>query len=147
SSDIAGDGAVADNNREKGQHYLRHSELLEQDGQRPITAGQLQAEMDRMASHTKQPEVLRELFDALGNDPFVIAECLARPLLAERFVNGDPVAAAPNAFGATHPTRMPLQKPALAGSLAKAETEVSVTMAAVSSANYTLPLIASPSGG
>src|SRR5262249_12594717 len=33
---------------------------------------------------TKQPEVLRELFKVLGNDPFVIAECLARPVLAER---------------------------------------------------------------
>ena len=42
--------------------------------------------MDRMAQHTKQPEVLRELFDALGNDPFVIAECLARPVLAERLI-------------------------------------------------------------
>src|SRR5262245_60803544 len=42
--------------------------------------------MDRMAQHTKQPEVLRELFEALGNDPFVIAECLARPLLAERLL-------------------------------------------------------------
>ena len=42
--------------------------------------------MDRMAQHTKQPEVLRELFKALGDDPFVIAECLARPLLAERLV-------------------------------------------------------------
>jgi hypothetical protein len=30
--------------------------------------------MERIASHTKQPEVLRELFEALGNDPFVIAE-------------------------------------------------------------------------
>src|SRR2546421_1620607 len=40
--------------------------------------------MDRMALHTKQPEVLRDLFEALGNDPFVIAECLARPALAER---------------------------------------------------------------
>ncbi len=39
-----------------------------------------------MASHTKQPEVLRELFEALGNDPFVIAECLARPVLTERLV-------------------------------------------------------------
>ena len=39
-----------------------------------------------MAQHTKQPEVLRELFEALGNDPFVIAECLARPLLAERLL-------------------------------------------------------------
>ena len=36
-----------------------------------------------MAQHTKQPEMLRELFEALGNDPFVIAECLARPVLTE----------------------------------------------------------------
>ena len=42
--------------------------------------------MERIASHTKQPEVLRELFAALGNDPFVIAECLARPVLAERLI-------------------------------------------------------------
>ena len=39
-----------------------------------------------MARNTKQPEVLRELFEALGNDPFVIAECLARPAVAERLV-------------------------------------------------------------
>src|SRR4030095_15065923 len=87
----------------KVQDYLRHSELLEQDWSKPITPEQLQAEMDRMAQHTKQPEVLRELFAALGNDPFVIAECLARPTLAERFANGDPVATASNAFGAAHP--------------------------------------------
>ena len=30
--------------------------------------------------------MLRELFAALGNDPFVIAECLARPALAERLL-------------------------------------------------------------
>src|SRR5437763_8286612 len=42
--------------------------------------------MDRMAQHSKQPEVLEELFEALGNDPFVIAECLARPALAERLL-------------------------------------------------------------
>ena len=66
--------------------YLRKSQALEDYWQRPITAAQLQAEMDRMAKHTKQPEVLRELFEALGNDPFVIAECLARPALADRFL-------------------------------------------------------------
>ena len=60
--------------------------MLEDYWQQPITAEQLQAEMDRMAQNTKQPEVLRELFEALGNDPFVIAECLARPLLAERLL-------------------------------------------------------------
>ena len=66
--------------------YLRNSQALETYWQRPITADQLQAEMERMASHTKQPEVLQELFKALGNDPFVIAECLARPILAERLL-------------------------------------------------------------
>src|SRR6266436_1915286 len=63
---------------------LRNSQALENYWQRPLTAEQLQAEMERMAQHTRQPEVLRELFKALGNDPFVIAECLARPALAER---------------------------------------------------------------
>ena len=66
--------------------YLRKSQALEDYWQRPITAAQLQAEMDRMAKHTKQPEVLHELFEALGNDPFVIAECLARPALADRLL-------------------------------------------------------------
>jgi hypothetical protein len=66
--------------------YLRDSLVLEDYWQRPITAEQLQAEMDRMARDTKQPEVLHELFEVLGNDPAVIAECLARPILAERLI-------------------------------------------------------------
>src|SRR6516225_12283701 len=39
--------------------YLRYSQALEIYWQRPITPNQLQAEMDRMAQHTKRPEVLR----------------------------------------------------------------------------------------
>jgi hypothetical protein len=70
----------------KVENYLRNSQALEVYWQHPITAEQLQAEMDRMAKDTKQPEVLRELFDALGNDPLIIAECLARPALAERLL-------------------------------------------------------------
>ena len=70
----------------KVEDYLRNSQELEDGWQRPISAEQLQAEMDRMAKHTRQPEVLRELFEALGNDPFVVAECLARPVLVERLV-------------------------------------------------------------
>jgi len=66
--------------------YLRTAQALEDYWQQPITAGQLQAEMGRMATHTKKPEVLRELFAALGNDPFIIAECLARPALSESLV-------------------------------------------------------------
>src|SRR5207249_2177882 len=82
----------------KVTEYLRNSQVLEDYWQRParnashndaggpISADQLQAEMERMASHTMQPELLQELFEALGNDPFVIAECLARPILTERLV-------------------------------------------------------------
>ena len=68
----------------KVEGYLRNSQALEDYWQRPITPDQLQAEMERIASRTKQPGVLREIFAALGNDPVVIAECLARPVLAER---------------------------------------------------------------
>src|SRR5947207_7100570 len=70
----------------KVEDYLRNSQALEDYWQRSITPDQLQAEMERIANHTQQPEVLRELFAALGNDPFVIAECLARPVLTERLL-------------------------------------------------------------
>src|SRR6266850_6501952 len=66
--------------------YLRNSQALEDYWRKPIAPEQLQAEMDRMAWNTKQPEMLRELFQALGNDPFVIAECLAKPVLTERLI-------------------------------------------------------------
>src|SRR5215471_8694524 len=71
---------------QKVEDYLRKSQLVTDQWQSPITASELQAEMERMAAHTKQPKVLRELFEALGNDPFVIAECLARPAVAARLV-------------------------------------------------------------
>ena len=66
--------------------YLHQSHALEDYWQKHIAPEQLQAEMERMARNTKQPKVLREVFEALGNDPSVIAECLARPVLAERLV-------------------------------------------------------------
>src|SRR6476469_10544621 len=68
----------------KVANYLLKSQMVEDHWQRPITREQLQAEMDRMATHTKQPGVLHELFEAMANDPFVIAECLARQVLVER---------------------------------------------------------------
>ncbi|MGH8099933.1 MAG: Kelch repeat-containing protein, partial [Chthoniobacterales bacterium] len=72
--------------QKKVEDYLRKSQVLEDYWQQPLTGEQLQSEMDRIANQTKQPDVLRELFQALGNDPFVIAECLARPALAERLL-------------------------------------------------------------
>src|SRR5437588_11201091 len=70
----------------KVEGYLGNSQALEDYWQQPLSAEQLQGEMERMAQHTKQPEVLRELFERLDNDPFVIAECLARPALSERLL-------------------------------------------------------------
>src|SRR4029077_19277136 len=70
---------------EKVEDYLRKSQFVAERRGWPIAANELQAEIERMASNSKQPDVLRELFEALGNDRFVIAECLARPALAERF--------------------------------------------------------------
>src|SRR5262249_2676421 len=75
-----------DDVEKKVTDYLRDSQALESYWHRPLTAEELQAEMDRMAQQTKQPEVLHELFEALGNDPYVIAECLARPTRAERLL-------------------------------------------------------------
>jgi hypothetical protein len=72
--------------RAKVEDYLRKSVALEQYWQRPVTGEQLQAEMDRMARQTRKPEMLRDLWSALGNDPLVIAECLARPALVERLI-------------------------------------------------------------
>ncbi|PYI61428.1 MAG: hypothetical protein DMC60_05430, partial [Verrucomicrobia bacterium] len=81
------DGVMSHEAIEKNvEGYLRNSQALEDYWQRPITPDQLQREVERIATHTKQPGVLRELFAALGNDPFVIAECLARPVLAERLI-------------------------------------------------------------
>ncbi len=74
--------------RAKVADSLRKSNAIAAWWRRPLTAEQLQAEMDRMAAHTRDGEMLRELYDALGNDPYVIAEALARQALAERLIRG-----------------------------------------------------------
>src|SRR5215217_1805473 len=74
--------------QKKVEDYLFNSQALEDYYKKPLSADQLQAEIDRMGRDTKQPEVLRELFAALGNDPFVIAECLARHVLVKHMTAG-----------------------------------------------------------
>ena len=114
--------------------YLRKSQALEDHWQRPITAEQLQGEMDRMAANSRQPEILRELFEALESDPFVIAECLARPIAAERLLTG---------LDAHVGSDAELRQP----SLSNAETKPRVTNAAASRRTYMLPVIGSPLAG
>ncbi len=72
--------------RKRVDNYLKKSILLDEYWQRPLIGQQLQAEMNRMVQNTKDPEMLRELFAALNNDPFLIAECFARPALADRLI-------------------------------------------------------------
>lgn len=66
--------------------YLKKSAALGEFWQRPLTGEELQAEMERMAKGTKDPQTLNELFKALNDDPYLIAEYLARPILADRLV-------------------------------------------------------------
>src|SRR5262245_37813673 len=57
---------------------------LEQSAALSITSAMLHHEVERMTAETKMPERLHEVFAALGNDPLVIEEALARPALADR---------------------------------------------------------------
>ncbi|HVR96076.1 MAG TPA: hypothetical protein VMW27_05645 [Thermoanaerobaculia bacterium] len=68
----------------KAEDALAMSVALAGRYQAPITAHELQAELDRMAKDSQDPATLREIFAALDNNPTRVAECLARPLLAER---------------------------------------------------------------
>ena len=49
-----------------------------------ISPEMLQAEMNRIAKTTRDPQILKELFEALNNDPFLIAETLVRQSLVAR---------------------------------------------------------------
>lgn len=72
--------------RAQVEDELRQGEALAEYWNRPITGKHLQAEMDRMTRSTRRPEMLKELFAALDNDPYLIAECLARPVLTRRLI-------------------------------------------------------------
>ena len=68
----------------KVEKYLKQSVALERFWNTPVTAEMLQAEMERQARQTRMPERLSELYSALGDDPSLVRECLARPALVDR---------------------------------------------------------------
>ena len=70
--------------RAKVENYLRLSNALQEWWHRPVTARELQAELDRMTRESRNPAMLGELFAALDDDPLWIAETLARPALVQR---------------------------------------------------------------
>jgi len=72
--------------RQKVVDAQLRAEALERFWGRRIDSADLQDEVQRMVATTRAPGVLKELFDALGNDPDVVAECLALPALTERWI-------------------------------------------------------------
>ena len=72
--------------RAKAEDAVLESAALQRIWGIAITGPQLQAELDRMAAHSQSPDVLAELWAAVGGDARRAAECLARPLLADRLI-------------------------------------------------------------
>ena len=65
---------------------LQQSVALETYWNTHVKDADLDREVDRMVRTTRMADRLRELFAALGNDPIMIRECLARPALVSRLL-------------------------------------------------------------
>jgi N-acetylneuraminic acid mutarotase len=70
--------------RRKVVEALKESAALETFWGTRLTPAMLRREVERMGRQTRMPDRLRELYAALGNDPVLVEECLARPALATR---------------------------------------------------------------
>jgi hypothetical protein len=78
------------------QEDLRKESVLKRVYGVEITPAQVDAEVQRINSSTRAPEVLAELKAALGNDPVRFARTIARPIIVEqelrqRFENDDKI--------------------------------------------------------
>ncbi len=70
----------------KVRDYLKQSVSLERLWNTTITFDMLDREVARMSRDSRASERLAALFEALDDDPLLIRECLARPILVERMV-------------------------------------------------------------
>lgn len=66
------------------RQYLAQTVALEVYWNTPVTDEMLERELERMARGTRLPGRLLELYSALGDDPFLIQECLARAIVVDR---------------------------------------------------------------
>ncbi|MCI0409840.1 MAG: hypothetical protein L0191_14960, partial [Acidobacteria bacterium] len=71
----------------KVKNYLRQSAALAEIWNMPVTSDMLRRELQCMLRDSRRPDRLRELFQALGDDPVLIQECLVRPVLVSRLAN------------------------------------------------------------
>jgi hypothetical protein len=69
---------------ERARRTLALSETLRSFWHTPITKEMLDAEVRRMTRSSAMPGRLRDRFAALGDDPVLIREVIARPVLADR---------------------------------------------------------------
>lgn len=84
--------------RQRVERTILLSNALERYWHRPVGAAELAAELRRIFRDSRDPERLAEIVAALDEDGYRLAECLARPLLAERLVRS--FYAADQRFGA-----------------------------------------------
>jgi N-acetylneuraminic acid mutarotase len=68
----------------KVRQALLQSAAIERFWGTPVTAQALRRELERIARRTLFPERLREIYRALGDDPVLVQEALARPVLVDR---------------------------------------------------------------
>ncbi len=111
--------------RDKVRATLDKSAALEHYWKRAITPAQLQAEIDRMVRGTRDARRLRAMFAALGDDPVLIAECVARPALADRLLR--------NAYAADPALHAGVRERALAALSAGADLRRAATSHGVTS--------------
>ncbi|MBN2382606.1 hypothetical protein JXQ70_06970 [bacterium] len=71
---------------EKVADYCRKTNALHYFWDITIRSEELQAEIDRMLQNSKKPDQLKKLIRQLDDDPFLVAECFARPLLVDRII-------------------------------------------------------------
>src|SRR2546428_5641596 len=72
----------------KVRTYLSQSVALDTLWKSPISAEALRRELERIAASTRFPERLREIYEALDNDPYLIQETFVRAALADRLTRG-----------------------------------------------------------
>ena len=72
----------------KVRTYLAQSAALDDLWRSPVTGPMLRAELERIVASTRLPGRLRQLFQALDDDPHRIQECFARPVLVDRLSRG-----------------------------------------------------------
>jgi hypothetical protein len=68
----------------KVREHLEQTVALQTYWKTAVTDETLQRELERVAQGTRMPERLQEVYAALGNDTFLIKECVARATLVDR---------------------------------------------------------------